>query len=844
MTRSLFAAVLTLGILWVPASSTAAAPPPAARPRLTITPTRFSLADPNAEQQLVVSETLPNGRVVERTSVAGLVSQDPKVAHVSPQGLVTPVGDGSTRIRVRWKGGVTEALVTVRARTAPPPSFTRDVHPLLTHAGCSSGVCHGKAEGQNGFRLSLFGYDPSADYEAIARASGGRRVTRTDPARSLILLKATAQVPHGGGVRFRAGSRDYQVLARWIAAGTRYAAPDEPSLTRISVFPTEQLLPMNGKQRLLVTARYSDGSTRDVTREAKYASNNPTILSVDNEGRAQSRTVPGAAAVMANYQGLVAVSRILVPRDAVGPAPTMPPANSFIDRLVWNRLAKLRIHPSDPATDEEFLRRAYLDLIGTLPTPEEARAFLAECAAERQKAEGGRPKEGIPLHPSSLILHPSQARARLISRLLDRPEYAEFWALKWADVLRVDKNDLGAKGAYGFSQWLRAAVAGNMPYDHFVREIVGAGGSSAENGAVNLFRVLSKPDQAASSISQVFLGVRIECAQCHHHPFEKWSQDDYYGMVGFFTQLKAKPDGPASVLLTAGGSGEAVHPRTGQPVPPHALDAPPADLAGVADRRQRLAEWMTSPTNTYVPRMLVNRVWAHFMGRGLVEPVDDFRDTNPPSNPELLDALARDFVTSGYDVKRLIRTIMASRVYQLSSRSNPTNAGDEQNFSRAYPKRLMAEVLMDAIASASGVPPELPGLPRGTRAIEVWDSEWSTQWQSYFLSVFGRPARTHPCECERSQEPSIAQVLHLMNAPELQEQIGDPRGRARALADGRRPPKEIVEELFLAAYARRPTPKEEAEALKAFAGEDRDRAGAAEDVLWALMNTMEFVFNH
>jgi hypothetical protein len=817
MARRLFLAAGLVVALLAPAGKAAAARPIAPRLRLTVTPTSFRLTDPDAQQQLLVSESAPDGRVLERA--ARFISLDPKVARVSPQGLVTPVGDGSTRIRALWKGGAAEAAVTVRSRGAGPPSFTRDVHPLLTHAGCNGATCHGKAEGQHGFRLSLFGYDPAADWEAIARASGGRRVVRGDPARSLVLLKATSQVPHGGGARLRPDSRAYRVLARWIASGARYTSPDEPALTRISVYPPERSLPMSASQRLLVTAAYTDGSTRDVTREAKYSSNNPAILEVDEAGHARSRSVPGAAAVMVNYRGLVGVSRVLVPR-AGGPRPSMPPAANYIDRLVWSRLAALRIQPSDPASDSEFLRRAYLDVTGSLPSSDQARAFL----------EGSRRGAG-------------DARARLIDELLERPEYVDFWALKWADILRVDKNELGAKGAYAFYRWLRKAVAENMPYDRFVGEIVTASGSSSENGAVNLFRVLKKPEEAASSVSQVFLGVRIECAQCHHHPFEKWSQDDYYGMVGFFTGLKTKADGQHSVLLTGGGGGEATHPRTGKPVPPHPLGGEPADLTGITDRRQRLAEWMASPGNRFLSRMLVNRVWSHFLGRGIVDPVDDFRDTNPPSNPELLDALAKDFVTGGYDVKRLIRAIMGSRVYQLSSRSNPTNAGDEQSFSRAYPKRLMAEVLMDAVASATGVPPELPGLPPGTRAVQVWDSDWSTQWQSYFLNVFGRPARTHPCECERSQEPSIVQVLHLMNAPEIQAQIAGRRGRARILAESGRTPKQIVEELFLAAHARPPTPSEEAEALKTFerAG---DRSRAAEDILWALMNTVEFVFNH
>lgn len=846
MRPRLLPALLTLAGLTAPSSTRAASAPALTHARtperLTVMPASILLSEPDAQQQLAVSAMgTPQFTVL-----------DPKIASVSPDGLVTPLADGATRVRVRLGTALTEAPVTVRLRNAKAPSFARDVHPILSHAGCNGGTCHGKAEGQHGFRLSLFGYDPQFDYESISRASGGRRITRTDPGRSLLLLKATSQIPHAGGMRLRPDSREYRVIARWIATGTRYESPKEAPLTDITVFPTERLLGMKSGQRLVVTAKYADGTTRDVTRAAKYTSNNPLILNVDDAGAVSTQDVPGAAAVMVNYQGLVTVSRVLVPRKEGTAAPALPPSASYIDRLVWNRLARLRIQPSATASDSQFLRRAYLDLIGTLPTSVEARAFLAECEAERKLNRGDteaqrreKKGEGSVLHPSSFSPQPSStARAKLVDRLLSRPEYAEFWALKWSDLLRVNKDALGSKGAYTFYRWIREALAENMPYDRFVREIVAASGSSAENGPVNLYRALSKPDEAASSISQVFLGVRIECAQCHHHPFEKWSQDDYYGMVGFFSQLKTKPDGPQSVVLTASGPGEVKHPRTGRAVPAHPLGGDPVAFASEGDRRKLLADWMASPANPFVPRMLVNRVWAHFMGRGLVDPVDDFRDSNPPSNPELLDALAKDFVSGGYDVKRLIRTIMTSQAYGLSSQSNPTNAADEQNYSRAYPKRLQAEVLLDAIASATGTPADLNGLPRGTRAIQVWDSEWNTQWQSYFLNVFGRPARTHPCDCERSQEPSIVQVLHLMNAPEIQRQISERRGRARALAESDRTPKQIIEELFLAAYARRPTAKEEATALQTFERAGPDRTRATEDVLWALINTMEFVFNH
>jgi hypothetical protein len=839
----------------LPALPARAAAAPQAR--LSAAPAEVRLSGPDAAQQLVAWEAASASETVDRTATAQYSSMDPRVARVSPGGLVTPVADGSTRVRIRVGTKAWEVPVSVRGtRVAPSFSFANDIAPILSRAGCNAGTCHGKAEGQHGFKLSVFGYDLPADYQAITRAAEGRRIARTDPSRSLLLLKATGQLPHGGGARFAPDSAYCAVLARWIAAGAPSGPPDAPTLSAVDVFPRERSLFPKGVQQLLVTARYSDGSTRDVTREARFGSNSEPIAAVGEDGRVRTTGLPGEAAVMVSYRGAVAVSRVRVPRPPEpGVAASRPPERTVVDGLVWNRLEKLRIRPSEPATDEEFLRRASLDLIGMLPSPEEARAFLAECKAERKgsgfgvqgsgrdKGTAARPGPGS-FEPRTLNPEPSRAREKLVDKLLERPEYADFWALKWADLLRVNKERLGAKGAYTFYQWIRASLAANVPYDRFIRELVTAEGISTETGAVNFYRVLTTPQELAASVSQVFLGVRIECAQCHHHPFEKWSQDDYYGMVAYFTRLKSRPAGASAAVLIPGGDGEAVNPRSGLPVPPHPLEGPPSDLAGLDDRRERLAEWMTRPDNRFVSRMIVNRLWAHFMGRGLVEPVDDFRDTNPPTNPELLDALARHLVENRYDLKAVIRAIMNSQAYQLSGRSNQSNAGDEQNFSRAYPKRLSAEVLLDAISTATGSPPEFPGLPKGVRAVQMWDSEWSLQWQSYFLNAFGRPPRTSPCECERSQEPTIAQVLHLMNAPEIQAQLAGRDGRAHRLAATPRTDAQVIEELFLAAYARRPTPKEQEAALALFAKSGDDRSRAAEDLLWALINTTEFVFNH
>jgi hypothetical protein len=848
------AAVLALVLGFIPTRGALAA-------GLEATPAQVRLVGPLAQQQLLISQAGADPMVrADRTGAALYESLNPKVAQVSKTGLISPTGDGAARIRVRLGKATMEVPVTVReASLQRPLEFVRDIAPILSRGGCNAGTCHGKAEGRGGLKLSVFGYDLPADHTALTLAGGGRRIARSDPARSLMLLKATGSLPHGGGRRFGTDSRYFRLLAKWIGSGAPYGPDDAPILTRLEILPVERAVSPNAVQSLLVTARYSDGSTRDVTREARFNSNSLGLATVDEEGRVTSTGQPGEAAVMAAYAGQVAVSRIRIPRpiEPGGNAARLPEFTP-IDRLVWNRLEKLRIRPSSPASNEEFVRRAYLDAIGTLPSPEETRAFLKDCGSDQNAhhgetatrsdgGAGGEIKNKISVTP---LLHYSTtpastaARGRLIDALLARPEYADYWALKWADLLRVNKDVLGAKGAYAFYQWIRGSMAANVPYDRFVRELVTASGNSAENGAVNYYRVLTKPQDLAASTSQVFLGVRLECAQCHHHPFERWSQDDYYGMVAYFTRLQQKAGGPGASVLVAGGDGEATNPRTQKVVPPHPLLGAPEETSTAVDRREKLAEWLTAPNNPFLAKMIVNRIWAGFMGRGLVEPVDDFRETNPPSNPELLDFLAKELIRSKFDVKAVMRLIMTSQVYQLSAATNPSNAGDEQNFSRAYPKRLSAEVLLDAITQATGTPPNFAGLPRGARAVQMWDSEWSLQWQSYFLNAFGRPPRTSPCECERSQDPTIAQVLHLMNAPEIQAQLAGREGRARTLSSSKRSDDEVIEELFLAAYCRRPNPKELAAAREALRASAEDRSRAAEDLLWALLNSTEFVFNH
>ena len=522
--------------------------------------------------------------------------------------------------------------------------------------------------------------------------------------------------------------------------------------------------------------------------------------------------IPGEAAILVRYLGHVTICRVTIPRPGVKFA--RPPENNFIDRLAWNKLEQLGIAPSDLTDDSTFLRRVFLDTIGTLPTAKESRDFLADARADK--------------------------RAKLIDVLLERSEYADYWAMRWSDLLRVDRDTITPAGAVAFTRWLRKQFADNRPYDEIVRGILTARGSTADEGPAAIYKALTTPEEMSRSFSQLFLGVRIQCAQCHHHPSEKWAQDDYYALAGFFTGVgrKAPPGGSEAIFAVKGT--ELNHPRTAKPVPARALGATTADFSSTPDRRTVLATWMTTPDNPFFARAIANRLWAHYFGRGLVEPLDDLRATNPATNEPLLDELAKHLRDSKFDLKSFTRTLLNSRLYQLSGRTLPSNASDEQNFSHALPRAMPAEVLLDAISQATGSPEKFNGWPEGYRAIQIWDN----RMPSYFFRIFGRPVRASVCECERSNEPSITQALHLMNSEEIQSKIRDKKGTARRLAKSDKKPTEVIDELYLSTLSRYPNEKERALMLKVFDEAGTDRIGAVEDVLWALLNTRGFVYNH
>jgi hypothetical protein len=744
-------------------------------------------------------------------------SSDPAIARVDARGYVTPSGDGAARIRIQRGSDRLEVAVRVTGfDSGRSVDFRREIVPLLSRLGCNAGGCHGKASGQNGFKLSLFGFDAAFDYDAITKEARGRRVFPSAPDHSLLLLKATAQVPHGGGKRIQRESNVYQIFRRWIAAGTPASAPDAPQVVKLRIAPGDRVLKRNQSQQLAVLAKYSDGSVRDVTRQAEYSSNVDVVARVDAEGLVRILGQSGEAAIMARYTGYVAVFRALVPHgEPLADIPEFKPAN-YIDELTVAKWKKLGLRPSPPTDEATFLRRVTIDLCGRLPTPAEVRAFLTDASSDK--------------------------RAKLIDRLLDSPDYPAYFALRWSVILR-NSNLAGAnQAAYAFHNWIKDMISRNRPYDEFVRGIVAAAGEWQEAPAINWYWQ-SRDDQlhqVTADTAQVFLGVRLQCARCHHHPYERWGQQDYYGLAGFFTRLGRKSFGePPPYYASASVTTGEKNPLTGKTPEPKYLDGPQGKFTPEEDPRHALVDWMARPDNPFFARALVNRTWGHFLGLGLYHEVDDLRETNPPSNPELLDALARDFIRHKFDVKHVIRTILNSRVYQLSSEPVPNNQNDRQNYARYYARRMPAEVFLDAIDQTTGTRSSFSGVSSNARAVDLPHEGFG----SYFLDTFDRPRRVTSCECERSTGATLAQVLLLANSEEIESKIGAGDGRIARLLKEKKTIRAIIEELYLTAYARRPSAAELRRTVN-HVERQKDERQALEDVLWAILNTKEFMFNH
>jgi hypothetical protein len=719
------------------------------------------------------------------------------------------------------------SLSAVEAGAERGLSFLNDVEPVLTKAGCNTGACHAKAgNGQNGFRLSLFGFEPEEDFEHIVKEGRGRRVFPAAPEKSLLLLKATNVTPHGGGRKLEAGSEDYRTLAAWIAQGMPFAQPGEATVTGLEVSPSRGSISMRARQQLSVLARFSDGSSRDVTRLAVYESNDKAMAEATENGLVSVSDIPGNVAVMVRYQGRVTTFSASVPLGA--PMGTLPKAKNFVDELVFANLKRLGIPPSEVCDDATFLRRASVDIAGHLPTVEETTAFLADGASDKREA--------------------------LIDSLLGSPGYADYFANKWAALLRNKRLEKGTPASFAFHSWLRDGLQANRPYDQWVRELLAATGEAVKNPPVAWFNQVKTPEQQLEDVSQLFLGVRMSCAQCHHHPFERWSQQDYYGLAAFFTQIGRRPTAIAtqSIIFHKRGVALGENKKNKQMVKPAGLGSPAFEIPPDDDPRLVLGEWMGAKDNPFFAKALVNRYWKHFFSRGLVEPEDDIRDTNPASNPELLDALASHFVKSGFDLKSLVREITRSATYQLASKPNSHNAADRQNFSHYYPKRLNAEVLLDGVDQLTGAPTDFADLPAGTKAIALPDNSYNRA--SYFLAVFGRPEGDSACECERVQSSNLSQSLHLMNAAEMKTKLSKADGRAARLAKNPAD-EENLRELYFAALSRQPTPAEAETALAHVHKPRQDadgkpieasaaRKSAYEDLIWALVNTKEFLFNH
>jgi hypothetical protein len=727
---------------------------------------------------------------------------DGRIAEMTGERVVAKT-KGATWLTAKCESGLTTVPVVVRTAGALlKRSFVNDVAPIFTMGGCSGANCHGSIRGQRGFKLSLFGYEPALDYEAI-----GQRVNKDAPEKSLILAKATAQTAHGGGFRFAADSLEYRTILEWIREGVPYDSKDTPRMNDLRVYPREKILVgKDAAQQLVTVAHYSDGSVRDVTHLVQYSSNNPDVVQVNAKGEAKALQT-GETAVMVRTMGRAVAARILVAASKPAAAYARVPRNNFIDEHVFAKLQKLNIRPAETASDGEFLRRVYLDAIGKLPTEEEARAFLSSMVPDK--------------------------RATIVDWLLQQPEFAEVWALKFAELTRAGTREAGAKGGRIVYEWLRRSFAENKPYDKLVTELLLSQGAHLFGKGPSSFYNISFDSNAAdhaTNISQIFLGVRLECAKCHNHPWEKWTQDDFYGLAAFFARVAVKEvyenDENASVYNE---EGTVLHPKTKNPVTPKYLDGVLEADEPDKDIRESLAQWMTRADNPFFARAFVNRVWKHYLGRGLVEEVDDFRVTNPPTNPALLDALAADFIKNKYNVKRLVRTILLSRTYQLSAQPNETNRGDAINYSRFGMRRLMAETLTDSIAQVTAVPDKFPGYPPGTRAMQVYAGA------NYMLSTFGRLNRD--IICERDAQPDIAQTMHLIGGDTIQKKLNAEGNIISRWMTG-----DVVDSLFLRTLTLFPTPPEKEALDKALAG--GDRKAVLQDALWAILNSKEFLYNH
>ncbi len=789
-----------------------------------LTSTGITIRGRDARQQLYVTGVYSSGQLRDHTHSVKYSVAPAGIVLVDETGLVTPSGDGDAVVTATGAGGKSATLkVHVEGVTQQIPiNFKNQVVPIFTKLGCNSGGCHGKASGQNGFKLSLLGFYPEDDFEFLVKEGRGRRLFPSSPGDSLLLLKAVGRSPHGGGKRMDVDSHEYRLIYRWIEQGMPRGRASDPVVVGIKCFPVSRVMGRGSDQQITTLATYSDGTVEDVTRMALYEANDTEMAEATVTGLIKTLDLAGEVAIMARYQGQVSTYRATIPLGA--DVSGLPAEKNLIDTAVFGKLKLLGIPASPVADDATFLRRVYVDVTGALPKAEEAASFLADS-------------------------DPSK-RDKVIDRLLDSPEYADYFTNKWNMVLRNKKRGTDDTGStYAFYRWIWNSLYANKPYDEFVREIIAASGQWTESPGVVWYREVDQVNEQVEDTAQLFLGLRIQCARCHHHPFEKWSQNDYYGFSAFFSRVTKKTITVPGFLRTARdrrivhnpGAASAKNPRSGETLKPTGLGSPALVIPADHDPRQYLADWMARKDNPFFAHALVNRYWKHFFDRGIVEPEDDMRATNPPSNPKLLNGLAEHFIASKFDLKGLVRMICRSNTYQLSSLPNDHNLKDKQNFSRYYPKRLTAEVLYDAFHQVTASTQAYSGLPTGTRAVQLPDPSKGP----YFLKVFGQPQADTACECERSQEANLAQSLHLLNSSEVQNKIAAASGRASKLAaDKERSDQDKLNELYRWVYSRQPDSVELKIATAHLAKNEKNPKVAWEDIIWALINTKEFLFNH
>jgi hypothetical protein len=788
------------------------------------------LNGPGASQRLRVYLREQGKFVRDGTERAKFTSSNPAAVTVDEAGVVRAVSDGEAMITAVVDGTTATAAVKATGTKQPAvPSFRNDVIPMMTKIGCNSGACHGALAGKGGLKLSLRGYAPAVDHFVLTRQTNGRRVDTLDPAHSLMLLKPTMAVPHGGGQKLEPDSADYHIIADWIAYGAPAPKENDAHIQRLEVFPAEAVLKPKDHLQVLVRAWYSDGHSQDVTRRVKFNSSEDLVATVDTEGKV---TVAGygETAITIWYSNLVATARIVSPLPNKLDASVFAKAErkNYLDDLVLKKLASLHIPPSPRCNDTEFIRRAYLDATGTLPTPDDVRKFVSDAAPDK--------------------------RAKLIDALLEKPEFVDYWSYKWSDLLLISTHRLPQPAVWAFYQFVRQSVADNKPWDRFARDILTASGNSLQNGAANYFVLHKDVADLTEATSLTFMGMSITCCRCHNHPLEKWTQDQYWSMANLFSRVAFKNgDRAGDVSVQAQPSGDVPHLRRGVPMPPAPLDYKSMPLDSPADRRKYFADWLTSPENPYFAKALVNRVWRNFLGRGLVEAEDDLRQTNPPTNEELFAALAKDFVAHKYDLKALVRTIMNSATYQCSSKPLPENVTDDRFYSHYLVKRLAAEVILDAYSQVTGVPTPFNkvvtgveggtapynGYPPGTRALQLPDSLVASR----FLDSFGRPERVQTCSCERQQDSSITQALHLNNGQTLNDKLRDKKCRLEKWLVDKISDDEAIRRVYQLALCREPTEAELAKCRDLITDGQTPRREALEDLFWAVLTSKEFLFN-